>query len=124
MKIKNMVNQVLRLPNGIAVLGLARLSVSRSVAQSCTGHFCRSVNEMPGTTEAEIRASGVKQDNGDGEYETNNFDGNFPGGCGSCRGHGCLRLDCAATIGAGGAFICVGSGTQAHGGICWALAVQ
>ena len=29
-----------------------------------------------------------------------------------------------AAIGAGSAFICVGSGTQAHGGICWALAVQ
>jgi hypothetical protein len=29
-----------------------------------------------------------KQDNGDGEYERNDFDGNFPGGCSSCRGHG------------------------------------
>jgi len=76
-------------------------------------------------TEAEVRTSGVKkQDNGDGEYERNDFDGNFPGGCGSCRGHGCFRLDCPAAVGAGGAFICVGSGTQAHGGICWALAVQ
>src|ERR1700680_1641686 len=51
-------------------------------------------------TEAEVRASGVKkQDNGDGEYERNDFDGNFPGGCGSCRGHGCFRLHFLAAIG-------------------------
>src|ERR1700730_1776612 len=102
-----------------------RLLASRSVAQSHTGHFYLSINEMPVPTEAEVRASGVKkQDNGDGEYERNDCDGNFPGGCGSCRGHGCFRLDFLAALGAGSAFICVGSGTQAHGGICWALAVQ
>jgi hypothetical protein len=53
-------------------------------------------------TEAEVRALGVKkQDNGDGEYERKDFDRNFPGGCGSCRNHGCFRLDCPAAIGAG-----------------------
>ena len=56
-------------------------------------------------TEAEVRDFGVKkQDNGDGEYERNDFDGNFPGGCGSCRGHGCFRLHFLAAIGAGSAF--------------------
>src|ERR1700724_2290049 len=80
------------------------LVTSRRVAQSHTDHFYRSVNKMSVPTEAEVRDFGVKkQDIGDGEYERNDFDGNF----GACS-----------------AFICVGSGTQAHGGICWALAVQ
>ena len=57
-------------------------------------------------TEAEVRDFGVKkQDNGDGEYERNDFDGNFPGGCGSCRGHGCFRLHFLAAIGAGTAYL-------------------
>jgi hypothetical protein len=68
---------------------------------------------MPVPTEAEVRASGVKkQDNGDGQYERNDWDGNFPRGCGSRRGNRCFRLDYPAAIGAGGAFICVGSGTR------------
>jgi hypothetical protein len=64
---------------------------SRRFAQSHNNHFYRSVNKMSVPTEAEVRDFGVK-DNGDGEYERNDFDGNFPGGCGSCRGHGCFRL--------------------------------
>ena len=58
----------------------------------------------------------------DGWWETNNYAGNCPGGRGSCRGRS--RLDCGAAFGVGGVVICVGFGTQAHGGICWAFAVR
>ncbi len=90
----------------------------RSVLRQChTGHSNAGRDAIEGLTKA-VPVLDIH----DGWQETNDYSGNCPGGRASCRRRN--LVDCAAAFGVSGVFICVGLGTHAHGGICWAVSVR